>query len=54
MSLTLSSAAPDFELSLRAVNRAPRTIQTYLDSLRDLDRHLQSVGHAARARRQPI
>ncbi|MFN8149411.1 MAG: tyrosine-type recombinase/integrase [Candidatus Nanopelagicales bacterium] len=50
MALTLSSAAPDFELSLRAANRAPRTIEKYLDSLRDLDRHLESVGHSRRVR----
>ncbi|MFN8147295.1 MAG: tyrosine-type recombinase/integrase [Candidatus Nanopelagicales bacterium] len=50
MSLTLSSAAPDFELSLRAANRAPRTIEKYLDSLRDLDRHLASVGHSRAVR----
>lgn len=50
MSLTLSSAAPDFELSLRAANRAPRTIEKYLDSLRDLDRTLAESGHSRAVR----
>lgn len=50
MSLTLSSAAPDFELSLRAANRAPRTIEKYLDSVRDLDRTLADAGHSRAVR----
>jgi len=50
VSLTLSSAAPDFELSLRAANRAPRTIEKYLDSLRDLDRTLAAGGHTCAVR----
>ena len=50
MSLTLSSAAPDFELSLRAANRALRTIEKYLDSLRDLDRTLAAVDHSREVR----
>ncbi len=50
MSLTLTTAAPDFELSLRAANRAPRTIEKYLDSLRDLDRTLAAAGHSRAVR----
>jgi integrase/recombinase XerC len=50
VSLTLSSAAPDFELSLRAANRAPRTVEKYLDSLRDLDRTLAAAGHSRAVR----
>jgi site-specific recombinase XerD len=50
VNLTLSSAAPDFELSLRAANRAPRTIGKYLDSLRDLDRTLADAGHSRAVR----
>ena len=46
----MSNAAPDFALSLRAANRAPRTIEKYLDSLRDLDRYLAGTGHSRQVR----
>jgi site-specific recombinase XerD len=41
---TLESLAPSWDLSLRAGNKSPRTVQTYLESLRSLDRHLTEAG----------
>jgi integrase/recombinase XerC len=44
MALTLSSAAPDFELSLRAANKAPRTVEAYTSSLAHLADFLAGNG----------
>jgi site-specific recombinase XerD len=41
---TLDRLAPSWDLSLRAANKSPRTCQTYLESLRSLDRHLAEAG----------
>jgi len=41
---TLAQAAPSWERSLRAANKAPRTIRTYLDALDHFDRYLVAKG----------
>jgi site-specific recombinase XerD len=41
---TISALVPSFERSLRARNRAPRTIKSYIDAARRLDAFLEARG----------
>jgi site-specific recombinase XerD len=42
--LDLTGLTDSFELSLRAANKAQRTLDVYLDSLRQFDSYLHSIG----------
>lgn len=44
VNLTVADAQASFRRHLRATNKAPRTIQTYLDALDHLDRYLLEIG----------
>jgi site-specific recombinase XerD len=46
MSLSVSSVVADFALSLRAANKAPRTIEAYTTSVEHLAAHLAATGHS--------
>lgn len=55
--LELADLIDSFELSLRAANKAPRTLDVYLDSIRQLETYLRSIGAptaAARLTREHI
>lgn len=44
VNLTVSDADPSFRRHLRATNKAPRTVQTYLDALSRFEQFLASTG----------